>query len=106
LNMAYEKCHSLYIKTTALAVEAEVMVLEWWRWWWCWACSIGCGGVGFGHVGLAVVVTRLMIMMLLLLNISNLMGNEAPAYWHALVLSMRNIMYVSALAHTFHKNSN
>jgi hypothetical protein len=34
------------------------------------------------------------------------MGNEAPAYWHALILNKRNIMYVFALAHTFHKNSN
>jgi hypothetical protein len=42
----------------------------------------------------------IIIILLLLLYIGNLMGNEAPAYWHALVL------YVSALAHTFHKNGN
>ena len=34
------------------------------------------------------------------------MGNEAPDYWHALVLNVRNSMYVFALAHTFRKNSN
>ena len=32
------------------------------------------------------------------------MGNEDPAYCHALVLNMRNIMYVSTLAHTIHKH--
>jgi hypothetical protein len=32
------------------------------------------------------------------------MGYEYPAYWHALVLNMRSIIYVSALAHTFHMN--
>ena len=34
------------------------------------------------------------------------MGNEAPAYWPALVLNMSNIVYLFALAHTFHKKSN
>jgi len=67
-------------------------VMSGWRWWLPERCSL--------------LVLLLLLLLLLLLNISNLMGNEAPDYWHALVLKMRNIVYVSALAHTFHKKSN